>query len=69
MAAACSAVAAFFRAHGPILLFAAFSVALIAAFVAALIGGSNGAGQRRNAPVVDSIDLLSGLLELLNLFF
>lgn len=69
MGAACSAVAAFFRAHGPIVLFAGLFVAFVAAFVAALIGGSNGAGQRRNAPVVDSIDLLSGLLELLNLFF
>ncbi|MCC7248643.1 MAG: hypothetical protein IT473_08465 [Lysobacter sp.] len=55
----------FFRSHASILLFVVFA----AAFVAALIGVSNGPGKRRSATVVDGMDLLSRLLELLNLFF
>ncbi|MBP6748327.1 MAG: hypothetical protein KA144_01700 [Xanthomonadaceae bacterium] len=65
MAAACSAVATFFRSHASILLFLMFA----AAFVAVLIGCSNSPGKRRSATVVDGMDLLSGLLELLTLFF
>ncbi len=65
MVAACSAIATFFRSHAPILLFVAF----IAAFVALLIGGSYGAGKRRDASWVDGIDLISGLIDLIGMFF